>query len=59
MQEPFGMALRIIEARAYARAKDTIENTKKLDDLPDDPMIAMVQEIQFDIANEHRKRGRR
>ena len=49
------LVLRIMDDRAYARAKHTIETTK-MDDLPDDPMIGLVQEIQFDIARERKAR---
>lgn len=44
--------LRIMELRTYARAKELVERTDKLDDLPNDAMIDLVQEIQFDIARE-------
>ena len=42
----------IIEDRAYARALDLVKRTEKSDDLPDDPMVDLVLEIQFDIARE-------
>ncbi len=41
-----------MEDRAYARALDLVKRTEKADDLPDDPMVDMVLEIQFDVARE-------
>ncbi len=41
-----------MEARAYTRAKDLVAKTEKMEDLPDDPMIDLVQEIEFEIARE-------
>ena len=53
------MCLRIIDCRAYARAKDAVKRAEKADDLPDDPMIDIVQDIEFALAREamERKRG--
>lgn len=56
VDEPLGLCLAIIEQRAYARAKDIVERTEHLDDLPDDPMVKLVQEIQWDLAREARER---
>lgn len=53
------LCLRIIEQRQYARAKEIVEQSKSLDDLPDSPMIQLVQEIQFDIAKEARAKKRK
>ena len=54
--EPLDVCLRIIEERAYARAKQLIAQAKTMDDLPDDPMIDLVQEIEFEIAKEVKER---
>lgn len=56
IHEPLDLCLGIIECRNYARAKRLVEQSQSLDDLPDDPMIALVQEIQFDIAREARNK---
>lgn len=56
VHEPFDLCLRILEYRAYARAKHLVEQSRSFEDLPDDPMVALVQEIQFDIAREWRAR---
>ncbi len=50
--EPVDLCLMIIEDRAYARALDLVKRTEKQSDLPDDPMVDMVLEIQFDVARE-------
>jgi hypothetical protein len=47
------MCLRIIEMRAYARAKHTVETTENLDDLPDDELTALAQENQFEMAKRY------
>lgn len=52
LHEPLDLCLRIVEYRAYDRAKELVEKTEKLDDLPDTPMVKLVQEIQHDIALE-------
>lgn len=49
------MALDVIELRAYARAKRAVEQAEaagKTADLPDDPMIATVYDVQFAIAKD-------
>jgi len=56
VDEPLELALRIIEARHYVRAKRLIDDAKSQDDVPDHPMINMVWEIQHDIAREIRAR---
>lgn len=54
VEEPLELALRIMEDRAYHRAKLAVSKCKNLDDLPDDPMVALVLEIEFDIARAKR-----
>lgn len=56
--EPLGLCLRIIEMRSYAEAKRIVKTTK-LDDLPDTPMIRMVDEIKWDRAKEAKEARRR
>ena len=52
------MTLKIMEARAYVRAKNIIEAAKSQDEIPDNPIVDMVWAIQHDIARESRlKRG--
>lgn len=55
LDEPRGMALDIIELRAYARAKSALEQAKNSKDIPDDPMIERVWEVQHEIAR--RRKG--
>jgi hypothetical protein len=55
LDDPAGMAIEILELRAYARAKESLDNAKSKNDVPDSPMIDMVMEIQADLAK--RKRG--
>lgn len=49
-----------MEARGYAAAKALVDRAEKqdvkLDDLPDDPLINLVYDIEFDIAKEARLR---
>ena len=54
INEPLLLCLRIIEQRAYARAKDIVDHTEKASDLPNNAMVEMVQDIEFDIAQEAR-----
>ena len=49
---PWGLVPDIITARAYARAKGIVDNAKSEEDVPDDPMIDLVFEIQQDIIKE-------
>ena len=39
-----------MELRGYERAKSRVDNTKKDEDLPDHPMIELVQDIEHAIA---------
>ena len=48
--------LDIIELRAYARAKDTLKHAKRPEDIPNDPMIDIVFEVETEIAR-GRKEG--
>ena len=52
VDEPLEVCLLIMESRAYAKAKQIVEQTEKAEDLPDDPMVDLVQEIQFALARE-------
>ena len=55
LDDPSGMAIEILELRAYARAKETLDNAKSKNDVPGSPMVDMVMEIQAELAK--RKRG--
>ena len=55
MDDPAGLALDIIELRAYARAKDALDNAKSKNDIPGSPMVDTVMEIQAELAR--RRRG--
>ena len=46
--------LDIIELRAYARAKDTLKHAKRPEDIPQDPMIDMVFEIEHELLSRRR-----
>lgn len=59
MEEPLDIMLKIMGARAYARAKRLFDEAQSKTDLPDDPMVDMVWAIQREIIAEKRlKRGR-
>lgn len=49
---PWGMVADIISCRAYARAKNVVDNAQSEQDVPDDPMVDMVFRIQADIVRE-------
>jgi len=53
LDEPRGMALDILELRAYAHTKEQIDHAKKQKDMPSGPMAERVWEIQADL---HRRR---
>jgi len=55
LDDPLNMALEIMELRAYARAKEVLDNAKSKNDVPSSPMVDMVMEIQAELAK--RKRG--
>lgn len=46
MEQPLALALRVVEYRSYERAKAMVDNTKKAENLPDHPMIDLVQEVE-------------
>lgn len=47
--DPKQMALDILELRAYARAKEMLDNAKRPEEVPDSPMIDRVFLIQHEI----------
>jgi hypothetical protein len=55
--DPGGMAIEILELRAYARAKEALDNAKSKNDVPSSPMVDKVMEIQSELVK--RKRGER
>lgn len=60
MEQPLEQAMRILEKRQYAWAKDEINRPDvKLDQLPDTPMIKLAQEIEADIVLERVQEMRR
>lgn len=50
MTVPVGWFEEIIEARAYARAKQQYDTAKSKSDLPDTPMVQLVAAIEFTLA---------
>lgn len=58
VHEPLELALRVIEARSYSRAKHIIDRAEKDSDIPDDPMIDTVWEIQREIVRDLREAKR-
>lgn len=52
-------ALEIMEARAYAHAKARFDAAKSADDLPDTPVMQIVQDIAFDLAQEEMERAKK
>ena len=49
LDDPGQMALDILELRAYARAKETLDNARRSEDVPNSPMIDRVFLIQHEI----------
>ena len=56
VNQPFDLVLTIMGLRGYARAKETVEQAQKQEDLPDHPMIKMVGEILGELAQEAMER---
>ena len=54
LDEPRGMALDILELRAYARAKEAMDNAKRKEDIPDSPMVGQVWEVQHELMRRRR-----
>jgi len=52
--DPELMALTILRLRAYARAKQDIDNAKRPQDMPTGPAADLVWEIQAEIAAERK-----
>lgn len=49
-RQPIELALRVMELRAYARAKDMVDRSENAGDLPtDSPMVNLVLDNQADI----------
>lgn len=49
---PDGLLEEIVEARAFAAAKGVVDRAKDKMEIPDTPMTALVQEIEFALARE-------
>ena len=45
LDQPFDLALTIMEMRAYAQVKALVENAKSDDDLPDIPMVQTAKDM--------------
>lgn len=56
MDDPAGLALDVMELRAYARAKEALDSAKKAGDEPTGPMADMVWEVMSELLK-RRKRG--
>ena len=48
----------ILEMRAYQRTKETVDNAKKPQDIPDSPMVDQVFLIQAELLQRRREHGR-
>ena len=46
-----GLLETIIEFRAFAAAKQAVDQARSAKDIPQTPMTALVQEIEFEIAD--------
>ena len=53
MEQPLYLALEIIELRAYARAKQALDNAQSLDQAPTGPMADLVWDVMAEL---HRRR---
>lgn len=51
-QAPCGVLEQILEARAFAAAKHVVDGAKRKMDIPQTPMTALVQEIEYDMVKE-------
>lgn len=49
---PAGLLETILECRAFAAAKQIVDHARNAKDIPPTPMTALVQEIEFDLAQQ-------
>lgn len=57
MNDPANLALDIMEFRAYARAKELLDNAKRPEDVPNSPLIEQVFLVQHELLK-RRKEGK-
>lgn len=55
-EAPTGMIKDILELREYSRAKQIIDNAQKEEDIPNNPVIDMVFEIEATLIKERKKK---
>lgn len=48
MEQPFGVVLRILETRDFARAYKALKQAKKESDVPSTPMVQLVKSLKTD-----------
>jgi len=56
LDDPRGLALDIMELRAYARAKDALDNAKKEEDIPKTAMVEVVWQVQHEIMKRKKRK---
>ncbi len=57
LDDPSQMAFDIMELRAYAAAKEALDNAKRPEDLPTGPMVEKVWIVQHELV-ERQKEGK-
>ena len=50
LDDPSQMAFDIMELRAYAAAKEALDNAKKESDIPKSPMVEKVWEVMGELV---------
>lgn len=55
MDDPSGLALEVMEQRAYARTKEQVDRASKDEDMPRGPMVDVVFEVQAELLRRHRE----
>lgn len=55
MDDPSQMAFDIMELRAYAAAKEALDNAKKESDIPKSPMVEKVWEVIGELVKRQKE----
>lgn len=56
IRQPLGLTLRIIELRAYARAKQALAEAQSETDVPQTPAVEWVWEVEQELLRRRRMR---
>lgn len=54
-ETPWPLVFDVMELRAFARAKQTVDDAKKAEDIPKTPMIDWVMDVKKEIIKQRRE----